>query len=230
MFREYFLQDQPIPWSEARGILRAATALDFSIARNFAISYLSDRWRDELDNVTARELSDAQETIYVARRYNAPNLLKRAMYEALRNDHTNKLSSNDRERIKRAKAECLERWKQEVYQANPEIYAPCPRAATVMTTSTDTPFDSSATSASQLECPSAQQKIIGWQDLTGLIYHDHLLKGDIIVGLQAFIDIDFRGRAGYCKDCTNARRDRWTKAREKIWSDLDGYFDLDSTE
>ena len=69
-------------------ILRSSTELQFPNLRKWAIKSFEELWPLTLHSITniRRPLRESLEAILLAREYNVPNVLKRAMYEAMRSE------------------------------------------------------------------------------------------------------------------------------------------------
>ena len=67
-------------------VLRAAHALGFDRFKAFAISYLENKWSDNLANFARGRIEYPADAIRLARRLNINSVLKRALYELVRAD------------------------------------------------------------------------------------------------------------------------------------------------
>jgi hypothetical protein len=67
-------------------LLRTSTTLNFPKFREFAIHCLNEAWPSDLENfvVGFKWHEHAAETVTLARTFDVPSLLKRALYELLR--------------------------------------------------------------------------------------------------------------------------------------------------
>ncbi|KAF8351845.1 hypothetical protein F5887DRAFT_1277607 [Amanita rubescens] len=65
-------------------IFRAADALEFDKFRAYAISYLEDQWPNDISELTTDRVKYAADTVLLARRRNINSVLKRALYELVR--------------------------------------------------------------------------------------------------------------------------------------------------
>ncbi|KAI0701089.1 hypothetical protein BC835DRAFT_1325057 [Cytidiella melzeri] len=74
-------------FSTLASVLRAATALDFPVPREFARRALGVMWSADLAKVTGEALPDAAIAAQLAAVYNLPTMRKRALYELLRQEN-----------------------------------------------------------------------------------------------------------------------------------------------
>jgi len=51
---------------------------------------------------------------------------------------------------------------------------------------------------------------------------------DPLCGLQALIDIKWDEEEGWCSDCVRARREAWTRMRQKTWERIGVWMGLDN--
>jgi len=97
-------------------LLRVSTSLKFPKFRNFAVHSLTNAWPDDLDKVAddGKWLKYAAETVTLARDYDVPSLLKRALYELLRTPGFTKtdadISQHDLRLLGKAREELSAAW------------------------------------------------------------------------------------------------------------------------
>ena len=67
-------------------ILRVSTVLDFPKLRDYAVNCMKDVWSDKLDrfSTTSKWLEHSAVAVQLARQYDVPVILKRALYELVR--------------------------------------------------------------------------------------------------------------------------------------------------
>jgi hypothetical protein len=77
---------EPPSFDYIASLLRTSTTLNFPKFREFAIHSLNEAWPSDLDSfiVGLKWHERAAETVTLARTFNVPSLLKRALYELLR--------------------------------------------------------------------------------------------------------------------------------------------------
>jgi hypothetical protein len=78
--------NEPPSFKYVVALLRASTILDFPKFREFAICCLNNAWPSDLDQfaVGSKWHEHAAETVALARDFDVPSVLKRALYELLR--------------------------------------------------------------------------------------------------------------------------------------------------
>jgi hypothetical protein len=83
-FRSYLLERPS--FDVVASILRVSTVLDFPKLRDYAVNCMKDVWSDKLDkfSTTAKWLEHSAAAVHLAREYNVPVILKRALYELVR--------------------------------------------------------------------------------------------------------------------------------------------------
>jgi hypothetical protein len=65
-------------------VLRASSILQFPAFRDFAARYFGNQWSNNLEQLTSEPLPHAPEMLVLARKYDLPDLMKRALYEVVR--------------------------------------------------------------------------------------------------------------------------------------------------
>jgi len=83
-YRSYLLERPP--FEVVASILRVSTVLDFPKLRDYAVSCMKDVWSDKLDrfSTTPKWLEHSAIAVQLARDYDVPVILKRALYELVR--------------------------------------------------------------------------------------------------------------------------------------------------
>ncbi|KIM80535.1 hypothetical protein PILCRDRAFT_822256 [Piloderma croceum F 1598] len=108
---------EPPSFDYIASLLRTSMTLNFPKFREFAIHCLNEAWPSDLDSfvIDFKWHERAAETVTLARTFNVPSLLKRALYELLRTpgfskDPANDLSKDDIIILSRAREHLSHAW------------------------------------------------------------------------------------------------------------------------
>jgi hypothetical protein len=189
-------------------ILRVSTSLQFPKFREFAVHCLTSAWPSELENfsIETRWLNYAAETLSLARRYEIPSILKRALYELLRtpgfSKQIDKIAQSDLILLAKTREKLVLTWLCATIPEDASHHQPC-----VALTSTCIGLDR--------------------QYLTSKVISAYL--HDPIHALQSLIN-EFRNfHADHiCEQCIAAKIDILKNNRAKIWADLDDWLHLNN--
>jgi hypothetical protein len=187
---------------------------------------LDDRWSPSLADLSAERIMHATESVVIARTYDVPSILKRAMYELIRlagygQTEREGVSSHDFRALVKAREQLTAVWMQTMSPYSPDFMM-CASAAAPAE-----PVDPAAP-AVPIRCTTGDPLLSGKA-------HHKLVHGsgiaddymfDPLCGLQALIDTDWAAE-GYCEACVKLRREVWSHRREKIWDNLNIWFGLD---
>ncbi|KAF8649922.1 hypothetical protein AX16_005479 [Volvariella volvacea WC 439] len=91
----YYYNDPP--FQSVASILRASHALSFDAFFTWASNWLEDRWSPALVDFSPAKEPYATESIVLARQCNLPNILKRALYELVRQEGFGQVDDEDDE-------------------------------------------------------------------------------------------------------------------------------------
>lgn len=74
------------PFEVVASILRVSTVLEFPKLRDYAVNCMKDVWSDKLEkfSTTPKWLEHSAAAVQLAREYDVPVILKRALYELVR--------------------------------------------------------------------------------------------------------------------------------------------------
>jgi hypothetical protein len=227
-------------------IFRAADALEFDKFRAYAISYLEDQWPEDVNELTTDRVKYAADTVLLARRCNVNSILKRALYELVRaegfmqettgddggneaNSDQSVLSASDISLLLYTREQLTTFW---MGKALPPV-----QPSTCIS-----PEDSQRYKNCALRH--------GAHAMYRTLIHDSRLfekyRYDLICGLDAFSDAPWvRGekwRSNYGKDlptsnsghlcsaCAKRWRNIWREEQDKLWDNMDTWFELNVEE
>jgi hypothetical protein len=222
-------------------ILRAATKLGFDTYRAFTVKLLENAWSSSLTDLTTESKSNAAEVVVLARTCGVESVLKRAFYEMVRvtgyglgdgeldgsdGEESQEISRADERRLERMREHLILAWSQVAVRVDRSFKCPNQSKET-----SGTPGRAhilgSTTSTCLLGCPSLSLKQDAWERHV----HDSGLydeyQFDPLSGLQALIDIKW-DEESWCSDCVRARREAWTKMRQKTWERIGVWMGLDN--
>ncbi|KAH7921968.1 hypothetical protein BV22DRAFT_691791 [Leucogyrophana mollusca] len=195
----------PPTFHTAAAILRAASALGFDSYYDIAEQRLNKLWSSRLEDVLQEPLSDAATTVSLARYYELPDVLKRALYELVRMDEgklyahgdggLDELESADQRCVIKAREALSVAWMKNVTQL------PSSRC----------PLEVSSCTFHR----SPSWKRLVFESGVFLKY-----MHDPIVGLRVLIEQNWTG-AGWCADCVKKMKQTWGAERGRIWGSLD---------
>ncbi|KAG1889281.1 hypothetical protein F4604DRAFT_1644273 [Suillus subluteus] len=202
-------------------ILRAATRLGFDTYRAFALKLLENTWSSSLADLTTESKSNAAEVVVLARTCGVESVLKRAFYEMVRVTGyglgDGELDSDDEresQEISRADERRLERMREHLISAWSQVAVRVDR-------SFKCPNRTKGTSGTP-----GRAHILGSRVHDSGLYEEY--QFDPLCGLQALIDIKWDEEEGWCSDCVQARREAWTRMRQKTWGRIGVWMGLDN--
>ncbi|KAG2345359.1 hypothetical protein BDR05DRAFT_880871 [Suillus weaverae] len=223
-------------------ILRAATGLGFDTYRAFAVKLLENAWSSSLADLTTESKSNAAEVLVLARTCGIESVLKRAFYEMVRvtgyglgdgeldggdGDASREISRADERRLERMREHLISAWSQVAVRVDRSFICPNKSKGTSGTPGRAHIPGSSSTSPRLSGCPSLFFQRVSWETRV----HDSGLydeyQFDPLCGLQALIDIKWE-EEGWCSDCVRARREAWTRMRQKTWERIGVWMGLDN--
>ncbi|KAG1738601.1 uncharacterized protein EDB91DRAFT_1054438 [Suillus paluster] len=222
-------------------ILRGATALGFDTYRSFAVKVLENAWSSSLADFTTETKPNAVEVVALARTCGIESVLKRAFYEMVRlagyglgdgeldgsDGGSLEISRADERRLERMREQLISTWSQAAVRVDRSFI--CPNQPKEMIDHTAATGPSSSTSPTHLsKCPSPSSKRDAWERRV----HDSGLydeyQFDPLCGLQALIDIKWDEDEAWCLDCVRARREAWTRMRQRTWERIGVWMGLDN--
>lgn len=171
-------------------------------------------WPPSLSSVSACRIPFAKTSLALARQCGLSSILKRALYELVRQDGFGRdddvtLSPSDYQALLRAREHLASAWIKA---------AACPAPQFTQCLS-DAPHcaarDPNSVNSAHIELVHASG-----------IFEVNLY--DPICGLQALVEAP-RLIERFCEACVGARKDAWMKEREKVWADLDTWLGLEAT-
>ncbi|KAF9459088.1 hypothetical protein BDZ94DRAFT_1172381 [Collybia nuda] len=205
----------PPPFPTVAAILRVAHTLNFPRYVAWATQYLTNMWPTSLASVSASRIPFAKTSVSLARKCGLSPILKRALYELVRQDGFGQdddvtLSSSDYQALLRAREQLASAWIKAAACPTPQ-FAKC---------LSDTPHcaacDLNSVNSAHIELVHASG-----------IFEVHLY--DPICGLQALVD-EPKLNEKFCEACVRLRKDVWAKEREKVWADLDVWLGLGTVD
>ncbi|KAF7337225.1 hypothetical protein MSAN_02274900 [Mycena sanguinolenta] len=205
------LRSRPPSFHRVASILRVATLLDFADFRDWAVVLMEEKWSPVLAKLSTETIPHATETILLARSFDVRTILKRALYELIRlpgygqADRDGGVSNQDYRALVKAREHLTTAWWQTMMPYSPDFIL-C-RAAQTRCTTMD-----------PLQSAQAYKKLVQEPGVVDDYLHDPLC------GLQVLIEADWAGE-GYCGACVKRRREMWANKREKLWENLDIWFD-----
>ncbi|KAG2045308.1 hypothetical protein BDR03DRAFT_33196 [Suillus americanus] len=229
----------PPPFQVLAAILRAATRLGFNTYRAFAVKLLENAWSSSLADLTTESKSNAAEVVILARTCGVEGVLKRAFYEMVRvtgyglgdgeldGDDIQEISRADERRLERMREHLISAWSQVAVRVDPSFKCPNQTKETSGTPGRAHILGSSSSSPRLPGCPSLSLKKDAWERRvhdTGF-YEEY--QFDPLCGLQTLIDIKWE-EEGWCSDCVRARREAWTRMRQKTWERIGVWMGLDN--
>ncbi|KAF9018461.1 hypothetical protein BDZ89DRAFT_1073887 [Hymenopellis radicata] len=187
-------------------VLEVADALSFESYYTWALKIFEKKWPASLDDLTPKPIPYAMDTVILSTKCNVPSIRKRALYElfrtedlehGLKNYTHDELAAIDLLRVPRQKL--TESWVQEVLFVALEHCDVVP-------------------------CVAASDPIAHMRSVRKSGILDEYSR-DQVCGFKALADFDWKG-AGFCDACAEKRTDIYSKRRERIWKDFDGWFKL----
>ena len=225
-------------------IFRAASLLEFNTLRRWSLGRLENQWPADLPSPSkpskfGSEIPWAEETLAIADRLDAPQLLKRAYWELSTRSEFGKIDAEvyddeveelmpTRSRLSRSVLMELARIRERLLPEwtritrSPPIGVPCVRATKVPSTST------SATQPTPCSLDYTNwYKVILEVEVNDMTIDDRRM--DPISALEVMIvEIDWEKEGGFCEDCVKTWKVIWTRDREKIWKNLGDWLGLDA--
>ncbi len=205
-FSSTYLDGSELTYETIAAVLEVADALSFDSYYKWALKIFEKKWPASLDDLTPTPIPYAMNTVILSTKCNVPSIRKRALYElfrtedleqSLKNYTHDELAAIDLLRVPRQKL--TESWVQEVLFV---ALDPCSTDLCVATTD-----------------PTAHMRLV---QTSGILEE---YSRDQVCGFKALADFDWKG-AGFCDACTEKRKDIYSKRRERIWKDFDGWFKL----
>ncbi|KAF7337223.1 hypothetical protein MSAN_02274700 [Mycena sanguinolenta] len=221
-------------------ILRVSTLLSFPDFRDWAVRILEDTWSPVLADLSRKTIPHATEAVLLARSFDVPTILKRALYELVRlvgygQTDRDGVSNQDYRALVKAREQLTAAWWQTMMPYSPNLMlcasasppadpaAPAPAAdpaAPAPAADPVVPTRPRCTTTDPFKSAQAYQKLVQEPGIAD----DYLY--DPLCGLQVLIDADWAGE-GYCDGCVKRRREMWVNKREKLWENLDIWLDCE---
>lgn len=195
---------------------------------------LENAWSSSLADLTTETKPNAVEVVALARTCGVESVLKRAFYEMVRvagyglsdgddGEASQEISRADERRLERMREHLISTWSQAAVRVDSSFK--CPNEA--KTRSIDSGDASSSSTSTDSPCQSLSSKRADWERLV----HDSGLydeyQFDPLCGLQALIDTKW-DEEGWCSDCVRARREAWTRMRQRTWERVGVWMGLDN--
>jgi hypothetical protein len=200
---------------------------------------LCTTWPLELSGVTPTRIPFPAETVFIARKYNVPSLLKRAFYELLRTEGFGQsdliqeqdslmdgsnligratLNHTDLVRLITARERLTKAWT--------ALAGSPPLDACVLQTPVQQAFIYDRSIPIRLRCVEARQNSAAIWDhkvMRSGLFTSWML--DPVCGLDCLAQLDWSS-TGLCDFCVAARKELWQKKRTKLWDNLDEWLEL----
>lgn len=197
-------------------VLRASTALEFNVLRDWAVSSLESMWPSDLQNLAEKPMPHVQELFCLARTFNLRGVLKRATYDLARTDSSCLVSSHPSAAIGALSGD-LGRFSREdvllLMTIHKQLVGRWLDVCDI--TAPDCP-----STAYLPGCLSLNVKRVKWMII---VHESGLFKTwaqDPVCGLELLGQLDWAAE-GYCSACVIAKKNAWTAMRESIWQALD---------
>ncbi|KAJ7282725.1 hypothetical protein C8J57DRAFT_1554948 [Mycena rebaudengoi] len=191
-----YIENDKITFKELAAVLQGSKTLRCADISSWAISRLQQRWREP--TLLAR-ISDAEESIRLARRYSIPEIIPRALFEYFREKTIADGPESD-PILDEACTKFSQLWMG--IRNFPGISIDCPL-----------PSDAQETCASNLNLESAHHKNVINTALDSENY-----PWDPISGFQKMIKLD--DNAPYCHACVIMRQAAWNVVQEELVEEL----------
>jgi hypothetical protein len=215
-------------FDELSSVLRAATILDFTDLKRWAISAFESTFPPELSAFTPSARPNAKETVVLSRECDVPNVLKAAFYDLLRTDgmglglpedcaETGEDDEDEDERVQLSRADTL------------RVIAAREKLTSEWVSIISNPISRKCNRPEE-ECSGVQiyDDLFEWNER---VHKDNWASDhmyDPIGGLEALIAMKWE--EAYCDDCCRAKRNVWKSRREKMWDLLDVHLQLQLME
>lgn len=215
-FRTYFFT--PPPFDMLASILRASTSLSFTHFKAWSTQYLLEMWSPALGNLSKTRIPFAKESVLLARQCpSIKPILKRALYELVRADGLGQDDDDDTGRTDERKLLLKAR----------------ERLTSIWVTSAASLPSEFLTCSSK----SAQERAICITRDTKSTNKAHAklkpiferYKWDPMCGFKALMEAPWR-EEGFCEACIVLRKTIWQNERQRCWTNLDQWFELDTEE
>ncbi|KAI0322561.1 hypothetical protein OF83DRAFT_649169 [Amylostereum chailletii] len=217
-------------------VLRASSALAFPDLFHWAVIRLENMWPADPPCTPGHVLPHAIETIILAKQYNVPRVLKRAMYEAARSplyghsrDNNNGVQNADvststtRAQLSPEELLAIINASHQLSHAWMDIVSRPPKAFLC----THRPVDST-TNPPQSPSPKAHSEtvVLRWSSVVLGSGLSRQFLNDPILGLTALRKNVRWKEHGFCERCVADARDVWSAHQRELWKNLDGWFSL----
>lgn len=214
-------RDDPPSLSRVYSVLRASHALSIHTFEQWAREIVTDTWSDDLHELGSKipQGADLVEVLNLGRSFALPGLVKRVMYELLKDEvfmqqsddaddgdsnFTAKLSLDDVLVLTSARAKLQLRWIRETVKF--------PRAQMKV------PCLPSCIFCRKGGAGSAHQKLVancGMQEA---------YLNDVLAGFDALAKLPWAEEDGFCCRCAPVMAGLWRKAKVQIWEECDKLF------
>lgn len=223
-----FMYDKP-SFEVISGILRAATALSFPDFATWARRSLEETWPSSIESLSTTYTSAfAIETVVLARDRQVPDIVKRAIYELVRTqDFVREFRQKGEDAIGKSSATLSLSEFMAIVEVR-ELFS------SLWTSFALSPMDPSQYCQPSASTAPSSSRCAAGNPTSHLIAHAKLVhfsgileayQLDPISGLQALIDAPWK-EEGVCAECVSSWKDVWGKARQEIWTELEGLFGL----
>jgi hypothetical protein len=204
------------------------------------VKLLENAWSSSLTDLSTEKKPNAVEVVALARTCGVESVLKRAFYEMVRvsgydlgdgeldssdGAGSKEISRADERRLERMREHLISAWSQVAVRVDRSFICPDPSQGYCIT---ERCCDGSGgLNDTDCYCPSMPMKRDAWERLV----HDSGLydeyQFDPLCGLQALIDIKWDEVEGWCESCVRARREAWTRMRQRTWERVGVWMGLD---
>ncbi|KAJ6576994.1 hypothetical protein DFH09DRAFT_914193 [Mycena vulgaris] len=198
----------------AAAIIRAAERFDFPKFFKFAERCLQDKFPSDLARFHSKPIPHASDAVVLGR-WNVPGILKRAFYELARAQPED-LPARDPDDTRDVDSPLQELDIEDIILLT--------NAQKRMTAAWLTVLPTAIVCPNRAPCP-AGRGTVGWSAFG----EDQLLQKyqyDPIGGLNALIAVKWRTAHSFCSSCANAQKELLVAKKEKIWKDMDEWFDI----
>ncbi|KAI5893246.1 uncharacterized protein SCHCODRAFT_02538005 [Schizophyllum commune H4-8] len=205
---ECHTDDPPAPTLAA--IFRAASIFRFEKFKAYAQKKLTHLYPSSLNKVIDAFQPYNTNMVIFARDWNLPHILKRALYDIVRDSEAEETYQPDETALA------------DLYPRDLYVLSVAQRwvALEWMGILSLDPYEC------KNESCHSNSEIHLWRVVHSDVKIAETYTIDPICGMQALIDVDWK-KYGHCDACQTRRRNELTERRKKLWADLDDWFEIE---